>query len=62
MRGLVAEVKAELAQVAGEVTVVQEHGPGAEAEVDTKPRSCVSQSFYSVPVRLARRRVPGPGS
>jgi len=29
-----------------------------EAKVDTKARICVLQSFYSVPVRLARRRVP----
>jgi transposase len=28
-----------------------------EAKVDTKARICVLQSFYSVPVRLARRRV-----
>jgi transposase len=34
VRLFVAQVKAELAQVAGEVTVVQEHAPGAEAEVD----------------------------
>ncbi len=27
-------------------------------KVDTKARICVLQSFYSVPVRLARRRVP----
>jgi transposase len=29
-----------------------------EAKVDAKARICVLQSFYSVPVRLARRRVP----
>ena len=29
-----------------------------EATVDAKARICVLQSFYSVPVRLARRRVP----
>jgi hypothetical protein len=27
-------------------------------KVDTKARVCVRQSFYSVPVRLARRRQP----
>ncbi len=27
------------------------------AKVDTKARICVRQSFYSVPARLARRRV-----
>jgi hypothetical protein len=34
VRLFVAEVRAELAQVAGEVSVVQEHAPGAEAEID----------------------------
>jgi transposase len=29
-----------------------------EAKVDAKARICVLQAFYSVPVRLARRRVP----
>lgn len=34
VRLFVAEVRAELAQVAADVTVVQEHGLGAEAEID----------------------------
>jgi transposase len=34
VRQFVAQVKAELAQSAADVTVVQEHAPGAEAEVD----------------------------
>ena len=34
VRAFVAEVKAELANTAGDVTVVQEHAPGADAEVD----------------------------
>ena len=34
VRGYVAEVKAELARVAMDVTVGQEHAPGADAEVD----------------------------
>jgi transposase len=34
VRGFVAEVKAELVDVAGDVTVGQEHAPGADAEVD----------------------------
>jgi transposase len=34
VRLFVAQVRAELAQLAGEVTVVQEHAPGAEAEID----------------------------
>jgi len=29
------------------------------AKVDTKGRICVRQSYYSVPVRLARREVSG---
>lgn len=34
VRAFVAEVKAELAKVAVDVTVAQEHAPGADAEVD----------------------------
>ena len=34
VRGFVAQVKAELSNVAGDVTVGQEHAPGADAEVD----------------------------
>ncbi len=34
VRGFVADVKAELTNLGGEVTVVQEHAPGQEAEVD----------------------------
>jgi len=34
VRLFVAEVRAELAQLAGDVTVVQEHGLGVEAEID----------------------------
>lgn len=34
VRGFVAKVKAELTNVAGQVTVVQEHRPGEQAEVD----------------------------
>ena len=34
VRGFVAEVKAELTGVATEVTIVQEHAPGEQAEVD----------------------------
>jgi hypothetical protein len=36
VRAFVAEVKVELAGTAGDVTVVQEHAPGADAEVEQR--------------------------
>jgi transposase len=47
IRLFVAGVKAELQQLAAEVTVVQEHAPGAEAEVD----------FGEFEARIGRDRV-----